>query len=605
MCSVQVMCLHQVLNLGVTKNFNQMSIMKKVLMLISAAAVMFAAASCVKETPVTPEPETTYTAVITAKADGAETKSVLNFNEKKSYWSGEENLSVLGANGNGFRFSANLDEAVAEAKFAYAGDSEFAETEVLAVYPEAIYEWDLATKTVNNVVIPATQYPTLENHAPGAVPAIAYAENVAGGLSFKNIPALIMFTTQEANCYNISFSGNNNEIVAGAFDVTYGQTLSLKASEGNTATSVSLGDLTMEKGKPYFLAVAPQHYAEGFTIKMNGTVVYEYENDKTLASNVIYNVGELNIPESEEWFLCGSMTDGWESQLEMTVGNDGWYTASDVTIYTEDEFKFKQGEPGVWPKDFGSADYGATYAKDVPFDVINSNSQNIKVAENGIYDVKFNPTTAKAILVYKSAITTPIRIYADNQMGWSKVNVHLWVENGDDDVDITSWPGAEMTYDSTSGLYYYDVDVQYHGKEIGYIFNDGINQTDGKSITLLKDGFTTTLKAVDPEPEPEGTVIYFNPGGSSLWDQADAWFEAWVWGAGDKWVTFTATSESGIYSAVVPTGTTGMKILRRGPSHQSGSWDDKWNNTGDITLNGKNYITITGWGDSDWVLSTK
>ena len=61
-------------------------------------------------------------------------------------------------------------------------------------------------------------------------------------------------------------------------------------------------------------------------------------------------------------------------------------------------------------------------------------------------------------------------------MGWSKVNVHLWVENGDDDVDITSWPGAEMTYDSTSGLYYYDVDVQYHGKEIGYIFNNGVDQ---------------------------------------------------------------------------------------------------------------------------------
>ena len=108
-----------------------------------------------------------------------------------------------------------------------------------------------------------------------------------------------------------------------------------------------------------------------------------------------------------------------------------------------------------------------------------------------------------------------------------------------------------------------------------------------------------------PEPEPEGTVIYFNPGGSTLWDQGDAWFEAWVWGAGDKWVKFTATAESGIYSAIVPTGTTGMKILRRGPSHKAGSWDDKWNNTGDITLNGKNYITITGWDENSFSLSTK
>ena len=130
-------------------------------------------------------------------------------------------------------------------------------------------------------------------------------------------------------------------------------------------------------------------------------------------------------------------------------------------------------------------------------------------------------------------------------------------------------------------------------------------------VYLSKDTYSMKLVKVGdyvdptPEPEPEGTVIYFNPGGSTLWDQGDAWFEAWVWGAGDKWVKFTATAESGIYSAIVPTGTTGMKILRRGPSHKAGSWDDKWNNTGDITLNGKNYITITGWGESDWKLSTK
>ena len=596
MCSAQVMCLHQVLNLGVTKNFNQMSIMKKVLILISAAAAMFAAASCVKETPVTPEPETTYTAVITAKADGAETKSVLNFNEKKSYWSGEENLSVLGANGNGFRFSANLDEAVAEAEFAYAGDSEFAETEVLAVYPEAIYEWDLANKTVNNVVIPASQYPTLENHAPGAVPAIAYAENVAGGLSFKNIPALIMFTTQEANCYNISFSGNNNEIVAGAFDVTYGQTLSLKASEGNTATSVSLGDLTMERGEPYFLAVAPQRYAEGFTIKMNGTVVYEYENDKTLASNVIYNVGELNIPESEEWFLCGSMTDGWESQLEMTVGNDGWYTASDVTIYTEDEFKFKQGEPGVWPKDFGSAVYGATYAKDVEFDVINSNSQNIKVAENGVYDVKFNPTTAKAILVYKTAITTPIRIYADNQMGWSKVNVHLWEDYDDDalDTNITGdWPGAEMTYDSVSGLWYYDVDVKYHGKNIGYIFsNNGANQTEGKTRTLLKAGFTATLKADASE-----NILYLKP--QSAWKLGNERYSAYFFGNGTTWESMTDSDSDGIYEVVVPDGYPNVIFCRMNGSTNSNDWNNKWDQTADLVIpsDGNNLYTMP---DATW-----
>lgn len=560
--------------------------------MISAAAAMFAAASCVKETPVTPEPETTYTAVITAKADGAETKSVLDFDygNSKSYWYGEENLSVLGAKGNGFMFSANLDEAVAEAKFAYEGNSEFVETEVLAVYPESIYTWDLVAKTVNSVVIPDSQHPTLENHAPGAVPAIAYTENVAGGLSFKNIPALIMFTTQEANCFNISFSGNNNEIVAGAFDVTYdGETLSLKASEGNTTTSVTLGDLTMQKGKPYFLAVAPQRYEEGFTIKMNGTVVYKYKKDKSLESSHIYNVGELNIPESEEWFFCGSMTGDWKSQIPMTVGDDGWYTVENITIYTEDAFKFKQGEAGVWTRSFGSKTYGATYAKNVEFAITNSDSHDIKVAENGVYDVKFNPTTAKAILVYKSAITTPIRIYADNQMGWSKVNVHLWVENGDDDVAITSWPGAAMTYDSNSGLWYYDVDVQYHGKEIGYIFNNGVDKTDDKTKILTKNGFTVVLKV-----EENTNVIKLNPG---PWNAAGAWFAAYFFGNGETWIRMEDTDSDGIYELTPPEGYPSVIFCRMDAGKDALGWGSKWNQSADLTVPAELPATyvVTGW----------
>ena len=188
-------------------------------------------------------------------------------------------------------------------------------------------------------------------------------------------------------------------------------------------------------------------------------------------------------------------------------------------------------------------------------------------------------------------ITTADRFKFRADHGWAYNRGNGQTLNADVVYDDLTQGGTDM-YVSASAIY------------------DVYLSKDTYSMKLVKVGDYVDPNPTpdpEPEPEPEGTVIYFNPGGNSLWDKDDAWFEAWVWGAGDKWVTFTATSESGIYSAVVPTGTTGMKILRRSSSHKAGSWDDnqKWNNTGDITLNGKNYITITGWGESDWKLSTK
>ena len=477
------------------KKFKCIDIMRKLVNVIFYSSIVLLTAACAKEIDGPAASTETYSATITASVDGAATKTVLNFAEKKSYWFGNENISVLGADGKGYKFSADLSEKALTADFKYSGDEAFAQTEVLAVYPEAIYDWDLEEKTVYDVNIPVAQHPTAESFAPGAVPAVAYTEDIAGGLSFRNIPALIMFSTNEVNAYKITFKGKNGEKVAGKFDVTYGNTLGVVPADDNNVTSATLGAHTLEKGKPYYLAVAPQTYQEGFVIELNDTKVYEYKSSKTLESNKIYNIGEINIPVMEEWYLCGSMTDEWASQIEMTRGDDGWYVAEDITIFTgDDSFKFKQGEAGTWPREFGSSEYNKKYDKGAEFSVVDSGGNNILVKENGIYDVMFNPETKKAKLVYKGAITAPIRIYADNKMGWQSVNVHLWEEKGESDIKINDWPGAALTKDNVSGLWYYDVDVKHHGKYLGYIFsNNGNNQLEAKYITLTKKGFTEEL----------------------------------------------------------------------------------------------------------------
>ena len=93
-------------------------------------------------------------------------------------------------------------------------------------------------------------------------------------------------------------------------------------------------------------------------------------------------------------------------------------------------------------------------------------------------------------------------------------------------------------------------------------------------------------------------TIYLKP--SSNWLEAGAWFQAWTWGgtSSDAWVTFTDSNYDGIYEATIPSDRTGMKILRKGPSHAANSWTS-WAETGDISITAsKNCFSNSGWGTS-------
>ena len=107
--------------------------------------------------------------------------------------------------------------------------------------------------------------------------------------------------------------------------------------------------------------------------------------------------------------------------------------------------------------------------------------------------------------------------------------------------------------------------------------------------------------------ENETKTIYLNAGGSGLWDQANAWFDAWVWGSSqaDAWYTFTDGDFDGVYEIQIPADATGMKILRKDPASKEHNWN-KWNETSDLTISGNNNLyTITGWGGSDGTWSHK
>ena len=116
--------------------------------------------------------------------------------------------------------------------------------------------------------------------------------------------------------------------------------------------------------------------------------------------------------------------------------------------------------------------------------------------------------------------------------------------------------------------------------------------------------FAHSLCAV---PIVGGTKIYLNTGGSSLWNQDNAWFVAYFYNDYvPGYVTMTPTIYSNIYVAEAPsTAWTDVIFVRMSPNCSAFSWGCAWNQTNDLNYDGiRNMYTIDGWGEIAPIKST-
>ena len=94
------------------------------------------------------------------------------------------------------------------------------------------------------------------------------------------------------------------------------------------------------------------------------------------------------------------------------------------------------------------------------------------------------------------------------------------------------------------------------------------------------------------------TMLYLKPNGN--WTQASARFAAYFFGNGEKWVSMTDSNGDGVYEVEAPAGYPKVIFCRMNPSTTDNNWNNKWNQTGDLTIptDGKNLFTIpNGSGD--------
>ena len=138
-----------------------------------------------------------------------------------------------------------------------------------------------------------------------------------------------------------------------------------------------------------------------------------------------------------------------------------------------------------------------------------------------------------------------------------------------------------------------------------------VNATTGE-VTLKGPG-ETTITATAPETsayyEDETTYVlnvkqyvYLVPNVS--WHEGDAWFAAYFYGNGTKWVEMTAdASNSNIYRCEVPVGFKQVIFCRMNSEDTdiNKGWDIMWNQTNDLNIptDDKMYYYIEGWSNSE------
>lgn len=205
-----------------------------------------------------------------------------------------------------------------------------------------------------------------------------------------------------------------------------------------------------------------------------------------------------------------------------------------------------------------------------------------KVAVYGTLETYFSKPGVKNVSDYEILSTvTPEPVM---------FTVTATAENGTVEGDGDYAEGTEVTLTATAAE--------------GYEF---VNWTSGETEVSTANPFTftvtsdTTLVANFKEVEP--VKLYLN---AKDWGYGDARFAAYFFDPA-KWVDMTKVEgETYIYEVEVPAGYTQVIFVRMNGNTTENNWDNKWNQTGNLTIptDGKNMFKPDDWNDKTTTWST-
>lgn len=152
--------------------------------------------------------------------------------------------------------------------------------------------------------LPTTQTAQNLTYDPQAALSVATTTQASKTFDFKNVCALVKFTTVEPLA-KIVFKGNNSEKVAGAVNIAVSDAPTA-TGDAESVTIVPASPATSIAAGTYYIAVLPLKFTQGFTLEAYKTAgsaatasyVFSKHSLITLTRSRILNIGEFSATTS-------------------------------------------------------------------------------------------------------------------------------------------------------------------------------------------------------------------------------------------------------------------------------------------------------------------
>ena len=389
-----------------------------------------------------------------------------------------------------------------------------------------------------------------------------------------------------------------------------------------------------------------------------GVIGGKYGSAKVLMQNVIVAC-ELDVfsdvTAAYQWYAyrrCGMLVGytGQNSPKQSTNASADFLTCKNVNVYYGDwvnytyyqfnnqtdadgnrlwysNYPWVRAQKSVYNGEFSNVRYGNPIIKG---EKINTN-ELAEANKTGYAAITFNQLYGGGQGVYgtaeheKGGVTTNSKesktIYIHNNLGWTNLKLQYWFANGDDTwttiidgIDMSTMLVEENVYKiqlptSVSAFKIVADDSEVETIYLSTMKNDHYclgNSHDYNYSTEYTNYFqsngTETVSCSRCSHSIERTIakslIYLTP--NSDWKKDSARFAAYFFGNGEKWVSMTDFDGDGIFECEVPSGYPNVIFCRMNPSTTANNWNNKWNQTSDLTVptdESNNHYTVK---DGTW-----
>ena len=193
--------------------------------------------------------------------------------------------------------------------------------------------------------------------------------------------------------------------------------------------------------------------------------------------------------------------------------------------------------------------------------------------------------------------TSTITITAYNHSDWTS---DIYVYAFGTPTAHTAWPGVKLNTVSGNKMTATITVKHFADEQIKFVVNSGSNKTadsNGFDVASAITFYFTNAQIMDEAPVQPNTKLYLIPSGS--WKQGNERYAAYFFGDGTGWASMTDTDNDGTYEVTIPTGKnyTNVIFCRMNGSTTANDWNNKWDQTGDLTLPyyGNNVYSISSW----------